>query len=160
MTKTTIKNTSHLTLHTSHLKKILFWANSFTHCTYLNPNDFGDIYPQKPFKKLLAIGAKKIVNFTKIAENNQGNNFYSRDGTWYSNMGMFIKNKSVYVFSAATEDKNYFTIDEYSYNNLNYIQSYKLDYKGMNSNNIMSLQEAKNELIICFDYNYASFKIL
>ncbi len=78
MTKTTIKNTSHLTLHTSHLKKILFWANGFSHCTYLNPNDFGDTYPQKPFKKLLAIGAKKIVNFTKIAENNQQNNSFQQ----------------------------------------------------------------------------------
>lgn len=54
--------------------KLLMWANSFTHCTYLNPNDFGNIYPQKPFKKLLAVGAKKIVNFIeKPAENQQKN---------------------------------------------------------------------------------------
>ncbi len=58
-------------------RKLLVWANSFSHCTYLNPNDFGDIYPQKPFKKLLAVGAKKVVNFTEIAENNlQKNSFH------------------------------------------------------------------------------------
>ena len=53
--------------------KMLFWANSFTHCTYLNPNDFGDIYPQKPFKKMLAVGAKKIVNFQKAEKKLQKN---------------------------------------------------------------------------------------
>ncbi len=73
MTKATTKDTSHFTPHTSHLKKILFWANSFSHCTYLNPNDFEDIYPQKPFRKLLAVGWKKIVDFTK--KNLQDNSF-------------------------------------------------------------------------------------
>ncbi len=59
-------------------RKLLVWANSFTHCTYLNPNDFGDIYPQKPFKKLLAVGAKKIVNFSEIPENNLPKNSFQQ----------------------------------------------------------------------------------
>ena len=100
------------------------------------------------------------VPLPKIAENNQGNNFYSRDGTWYSNMGMFINNNSVFVFSAASDDKDYISIDEYSYSKMDYIQSYKLNYKNMNSNNIMNACQYKNNMIICFDYNYASFKIL
>jgi hypothetical protein len=100
------------------------------------------------------------VPLPKIAKNNEGNSFYSRDGTWYSNLGVFMKDDSVFVFSGAVEDKYNFTIDEYSWGTLQYVESYNLSYNNMNSNSIYNFNLDNNRLIICFDYNYASFKIL
>jgi hypothetical protein len=100
------------------------------------------------------------VPLPKIAKNSQGNRFYSQDGTWYSNLGIFMKDDKIYVFSQATKEKDFMTIDQYSWDQLEYIQSYKLSYKNINSGGIYNLHLDKNRVIICFDYDYASFKIL
>ncbi len=92
-----------------------------------------------------------------ITKNSQNTSFYSRSGTWNTNMGIFIKNNKIFVFSATNKILDKVVIDEYSYSNLQYIQSYKLDYNNQNSFCVRDVFVNNNKIIIGFEFYYASF---
>ncbi len=99
------------------------------------------------------------TDLPNIITDNKGYNFYSQDGTWDTNMSAFINNNKVYVFSASGIGFGTIIIDEYSYDDLNYIQSYRLDYNNQVSYNVRNVYRNKNQIIIAFELFYASFII-
>jgi hypothetical protein len=107
---------------------------------------------------------KDNVPLPKILKNQEGNSFYSRGGTWTTNLGMFIKNDGVFVFSGRSKKENTIIkggskiiIDQYSYNTLQYVQSFKIDYNNLNSRNITNVFIAKDKIVVGFEFYYASF---
>ncbi|WP_126461459.1 hypothetical protein [Flavobacterium sp. LS1R10] len=97
------------------------------------------------------------VPLPDILTNQKGYNFYSRGGTWATNVGMFMKDGDIFVFSARSDDNNTIIIDQYSYYTLQYVQSYKLNYNNLNSKRIMNVFIDKDKIILVFEFNYASF---
>jgi hypothetical protein len=92
-----------------------------------------------------------------IIENKEGYSFYSRKGTWNSNMGVFMQNNNFFVLSASGKEFNTLIIDEYSYGDLKYIKSYKLNYNNQNSFNVREVFADHDKIIIGFEFYYASF---
>jgi para-aminobenzoate synthetase component 1 len=43
------------------ISQALRWASSFSHCIFLNPNQYQGLYPAAPFPKMLAAGAKRLL---------------------------------------------------------------------------------------------------
>ncbi len=82
---------------------------------------------------------------------------YSNDEKGYSNVGLFSKNKHIYVFSMAINSKDRIIIDKYSTLNNKYIESFQLNYIDFNSRDITNVIIDKNKIIIAFSFNYASF---
>jgi hypothetical protein len=92
-----------------------------------------------------------------ILTNTNGDSFYSRGDTWNTNMGVFMKNDKVFVFSSRSNDNSNLIFDEYSYNKLEYVKSYKLNYNNLNSHNIRNIYSDKDRIVIGFEFYYASF---
>ncbi len=97
------------------------------------------------------------VPLPEIFTNKKGDSFYSRGGTWTTNMGMFIKNDKIFVFSYRAKEEFKLLIDEYSYLNLRYVKSYKLNYLNQNVKSIRNVFIDKDKIVIGFEFNYASF---
>ena len=83
--------------------------------------------------------------------------FYKRGSTWNTNMGLFIKGDKILVFSTVFKSINKMIIDEYSFNDNKYIQSYSFYYDGQTSLSLGLLYQKKNRLIISFENFFASF---
>lgn len=49
------------TLPEGFIRQALRWASGFSHCIFLNPNQYQDLYPQAPFPKMLAAGTKRLL---------------------------------------------------------------------------------------------------
>ncbi len=92
-----------------------------------------------------------------LIKNSQGFTYYKRGGTWNTNMGLFLRNNKVFVFSASNSIFNKIVIDEYSLDDLHYSQTFTLNYDGLNSFSIRQIFMDKNKLIIGFETQYASF---
>jgi hypothetical protein len=92
-----------------------------------------------------------------ILTNQKGDSFYSRGGTWASNCGIIIREDLIYVFSARSIEESTIIVDEYSYNTLKYIQSFRIKYNNLNSRSIKNVFFNKNKILITFEFNYASF---
>jgi hypothetical protein len=104
------------------------------------------------------INTKDNTPAPKVIKNEKGDCFYSRDGLRFSNSGIFMDNKNIFVFSNATTFKDKIIIDQYSKYTKEYIKSYKLDYKGYTSNDIANVYVFKDRIILKFYSKYASFK--
>ncbi|GEM55654.1 hypothetical protein B0A58_02625 [Flavobacterium branchiophilum NBRC 15030 = ATCC 35035] len=93
----------------------------------------------------------------KILKNSNGDSFYSRGGTWTSNMGIFVKNNKIFVFSSRSDLKTSIMIDEYSLETMKYKQSFVLKHNNLSSSSIRNIFIDSNKIIIGFEFNYASF---
>jgi len=98
------------------------------------------------------------VPLPTISTNEKGDSFYSRGGTWNTNMVSFMKNGFVYVFSAREIDKLNLILDKYSFTDLKYIETYKIKCDSYNSRDITNLFINENGIVLSFTQNYASFK--
>ncbi len=108
-------------------------------------------------KYLKTIITADQVPFPKIISNENGNNFYSRDGTWNTNMGVALIKDRLFVLSASNNNKFKITLDEYSVKTNNYVKSYLVDYKKYQSKDLRGAFVSNNKLIIVTEFNYASF---
>lgn len=108
------------------------------------------------FKKKLV--TKDNTPLPKVIINSKKDMFYSRNGLHFSNQGIFSDKNYIYVFSMATNSKEFIVIDQYSKENSSYIKSYKLYYKKLFTNYIQTIIKYNNNLILKFENNYASFK--
>lgn len=93
----------------------------------------------------------------EILTNQQGDSFYSRGGTWSSNMGTFLKGDKIFVFSARSKEDTRMTLDEYSLKSLKYVGSYKINYNNLDSKSIRNIFIQKDKVLIGFEFYYASF---
>ena len=103
------------------------------------------------------MNTKDNVPLPEIFTNERGDSFYSRGNSWTTNMGMFIKNNKIFVFSNSSSEKFKLIIDEYSCLNNKYIKSYKLNYLNQSAKDIRNVFIEKDKIIIGFEFNYASF---
>jgi len=94
----------------------------------------------------------------KIIKNSKNMYFFSRDGSTYTNSGVFTDKENLFVFSMASKLKDKIIIDQYSRKTKEYVQSFKLNYNNYNSNDIANVIIDKEKLILKFESNYASFK--
>jgi hypothetical protein len=130
-----------------HNKMISYCCDKYSSIYFFNNNGI--------FLKELK--TKDNTPLPKIFKNEQGDSFYSRGGTWSTNYGLFMKDNKVYVFSARSNEKLKIVIDQYFFSNLEYEQSFKLNYNNLDTRSINTVFEAKNKIIIGFEFNYASF---
>ena len=93
-----------------------------------------------------------------VIKNSNNEYFYSRKGLQYTNSGVFMDNKNIFVFSMASTFIDKIIIDQYSLETMKYIQSFKLDYNNFNSNDIANVIIDNKKVIIRFEQGYASFK--
>lgn len=87
-----------------------------------------------------------------------GNCYFSRNGSQYTNSGVLIDNKNMFVFAMTSPIKNKIIIDQYSKLTGKYIQSFKLNYKNYHSLNIQDIYIENDKILLTFESNYASFK--
>lgn len=99
------------------------------------------------------------VPLPKILKNKNGDRFFARGTTRNTNMGMFLKNNKIYVFSARSELNFDILIDEYALDSFKYIKSYRVKYQNFNSREINAVFLNKDKLLIGFATNYASFRL-
>lgn len=93
----------------------------------------------------------------KILTNKKGDTFYGRGGTFTSNMGMFMRDDKIFVFSSRLNDKSDIVIDEYSYSTLEYTRSFKLKFNNLSAQDIGNVIIDKERIILVFEFYYASF---
>jgi para-aminobenzoate synthetase component I len=62
--------------------QLLDWANTFSHCIWLNPNEFEDLYPQQPFRNLLAVGTENIIQFSTKNYLQELKKYHSEHNCW------------------------------------------------------------------------------
>ena len=91
-------------------------------------------------------------------KDSEGNCYFSRDGSKYTNSGVLIDKENIFVFSMATAIKDKIIIDQYSKITQKYIQSFKLNYKNHCSMDIENIHIENNKILLEFESNYASFK--
>lgn len=108
-------------------------------------------------KYIKTITTKDNVPLPKIISNENGINFYSRDGTYNTNMGVIIKNDKLLVFSASNNNKFKITIDQYSIEQNKYVKTYLVDFKNYRSNDLRNAFLFQNKLVLVTEFNYASF---
>ncbi len=94
----------------------------------------------------------------EIIKDSNNSYFFSRDGSNYTNTGVFYNKKNIFVFSMITKLKGMIVIDQYSKETKEYIQSFKLNYNSLSTDNIGGIIIGKDRLIIRFELIYASFK--
>lgn len=129
-------------------KSILsYTCNKYSKIYFFNKNGF--------FIKELSTAEKAPL--PEILTNDVGDSFYSRGGTWTTNMGLFIKNNKVFVFSNRAKEDFKIIIDKYSFSTLEYIKSYKLNYSNQSAKSIRNVFIDKDKIVIGFEFNYASF---
>lgn len=109
---------------------------------------------------LKELNTKENVPLPKILTNDKGDNFYSRGDTWSTNKAVYLNKKKVFVFSGRSEFETNIVIDEYSYETLKYDKSYLVNYNNYDSKSIGNVRIDKDNLIIAFNSDYASFKFL
>lgn len=105
------------------------------------------------------LNTKENVPLPKILTNDKGDNFYSRGDTWSTNRGVFFNKESIFVFSGRSEFETNIVVDEYSFKNLKYNKSYRLNYNNYDSKSIANVNVNKENVIIAFNSDYASFKL-
>lgn len=91
-------------------------------------------------------------------KDSHGNCYFSRNGSKYTNSGILIDRKSLFVFSMASPIKDKIIIDQYSKTTQKYIQSFKLNYKNHSSLDIENIYLNNGKIILKFESGYASFK--
>ena len=103
-------------------------------------------------KELLEINTIDNILPPEITEVN-GMYTYKRGFTFYSNSASFVRDGKLYTFSCKPNDVSYMILDEYDIKQKAYNGSYKVEFNGMNSNNInlIYLDNTNNQLIIAFD---------
>jgi hypothetical protein len=94
---------------------------------------------------------------SKVLKDTGNNIVYSKDGYTNTNAGLFMDNKSIYIFSMVSKIKDQIVIDQYSKSTLKYIKSFKLNYNNYNSGNVSKVFIKKNRVILQFEFCYASF---
>ncbi|MXO06455.1 hypothetical protein [Flavobacterium sp. HBTb2-11-1] len=110
------------------------------------------------YKKVLT--TKEDVPLPQILQNNKGDSFYARGTTRNTNMGMFLKDGNVFVFSARSPLDNRILVDIYSSDSFKYEKSIKFFYKNFDSKSIEMIVLNGNKIIIGFSTDYAVFNFL
>lgn len=106
------------------------------------------------------LNTKENVPLPKILTNDKGDNFYSRGDTWSTNKGVYFNKKKIFVFSGRSEFETDIVIDEYSFESMKYDRSYLLNYNNYSAKSIGNVRAEKDNVIITFNTDYASFKFL
>ena len=97
-------------------------SNSIVYTCERNPNIFF-FNENGVFEK--GLSTKDNTPMPKIIKNSKNIYFYSRDGSRYTNSGVFMDKKNIFVFSMASKFKDKIIIDQYSKETRKYIQSLK-----------------------------------
>ena len=125
-----------------------------------NCDKFSEIYVFKNNGTLIkTIITKDETPLSKILSNDNGATFYARGTAWNTNMGVFIKNNYIYVFSDRSDERHNIILDQYSLESTKYVQSYKINYDGVSDSGIRNVYENDGKIIINFETEYASFII-
>ncbi|MDP5201278.1 hypothetical protein [Flavobacterium sp. DG2-3] len=110
------------------------------------------------YKKVLT--TKEDVPLPKILKNNKGDSFYARGTTRNTNMGFFLKNGNVFVFSARSPLESEILVDIYSSDSFKYEKSIKFFYKNFDSKSIEIVMLKDNKIVMGFSTDYAVFNLL
>ncbi|WP_340065483.1 hypothetical protein [Ascidiimonas aurantiaca] len=92
-----------------------------------------------------------------VITSKEGMNYYKRGSTWNNNHGLLFGDGEIGVFSARTQEANVIITDFYSLSDFEYKRSYRTNYKGFSSYDILSTYGTKERIVFLFDTYFASF---